>query len=83
MALLMPQRFTTFSSSVKVKTETVLHSNTDQQSRAIGPLLQAVKEYNTLKQIFDDNSEVITVGRQRVKAVDLKVVSTLFEDAYR
>lgn len=61
----------------------MLHSNVDQQSKAVGPLLSAVKEYNTLKQIFDDNSEVIQVGRQRVKAVDLKVLSTLFEDAYR
>lgn len=61
----------------------MLHSSTDQQSKAVGPLLSAVKEYNTLKQIFDDNSEVILVGRQRVKAVDLKVLSTLFEDAHR
>lgn len=36
-----------------------------------------------MKQIFDDNSEMIKVNQQKVKACDCKVLSVLFEDAMR
>lgn len=37
----------------------------------------------TLKQVFDDNSEMVRIDKQRVKAVDCKVISILVEDALR
>lgn len=47
------------------------------------PFHEQVKQYCTLKQIFEQNAETITLHNKRVKAVDCKVLSALFEDAIR
>jgi hypothetical protein len=46
-------------------------------------ILANIKEFVTLKQVFDDNSEMVRIDKQRVKAVDCKVISILVEDALR
>lgn len=43
----------------------------------------SIKEYTTFKLILDDNSEMITVNKHKIKACDCKVLSVLFEDAMR
>ena len=42
-----------------------------------------IKEYTTLKRIYDQNSELVILNKTRVKAIDCKVLSVLFEDARR
>ena len=37
----------------------------------------------TFKQILDDNSEMITINKYKIKSCDCKVLSVLFEDAMR
>ena len=52
-------------------------------SRVLSPLFFQIKEYTTLKKIYDQNSEMVIINKSRVKAIDCKVLSVLFEDARR
>ena len=49
----------------------------------LSPLFYQIKEYTTLKRIYDQNSELVILNKTRVKAIDCKVLSVLFEDARR
>lgn len=51
--------------------------------RVLTPLFYQIKEYTTLKKIYDQNSELVILNKNRVKAIDCKVLSVLFADARR
>ena len=42
-----------------------------------------VREYTTVKQILESNSERVVYNKQRVKSIDCQVMSVLFEDVLR
>jgi hypothetical protein len=47
------------------------------------PINEKVREFKTLKNILDGNSEMVMHGRSRIKSLDCKVLSVLIEDALR
>ena len=46
-------------------------------------IYKSVREYGTAKAILEGNSEHIVYKKQRVKAVDCKLMSVLMEDVVR
>ena len=46
--------------------------NTNMQS-----FIEDIREFSTIKQIFEENSEMVKYGGKRVKAIDCKVMCIL------
>ncbi len=80
---LLPQPTVNFLANGHATGPFTVESQLEQAGKRLNPIFLQIREYSTVKQILDGNAQMVVLNSSRVKAIDCKVMSVLFEDACR